>query len=269
MYKTLDPHAIVLDKLQDDVNYYGDYGKQFLSYSDILVLLKSPDAFRKPVAKTKAMIEGSYFHTAMLEQDRLDEYQIIDVASRSTKAYKEACQEGEFLLLKKEQEHLETLVKKMKGNGEMYMIMYAKGNQFEKPETTSIMNHMWKGKADIITDKSFQIEVEDEDGKNHVMNYPNGAVIDIKTTSDISKFRYSARTYNYDAQAYVYQRLFNKPMLFFVIDKQTLRLGMRPVSPAFVEDGQRKVELATQIYEKFFSAEATHDISTYIDKQLL
>ena len=58
-------------------------------------------------------------------------------------------------------------------------------------------------------------------------------------------------------------------MLFFVIDKQTLRLGMRPVSPAFVEEGQRKVELATQIYEKFFSDEATHDISTYIDKQLL
>jgi|8_EtaG_2_1085327.scaffolds.fasta_scaffold64907_1 hypothetical protein len=269
MYKTLDPHAIVLDKLQDDVNYYGEYGKQFLSYSDIIVLLKSPDAYRQPVAKTKAMIEGSYFHTAMLEPDRIDEYQIVDVASRSTKAYKEACKEGEIILLKKEEAHLQTLVKKMKGNFEMYEILYAKGNQFEKPETSHIMNHMWKGKADIVSEKSFQVEVQDEQGKNHVMDYPNGAVIDIKTTNDISKFRFSARTYNYDAQAYVYQRLFNKPMLFFVIDKQTLRLGIRPVSPAFVEEGQRKVELATQIYEKFFSDEATHDISTYIDKQLL
>ena len=86
------------------------------------------------------------------------------------------------------------------------------------------MNHIWKGKADIITDKSFQIEVEDEDGKNHVMNYPNGAVIDIKTTSDISKFRYSARTYNYDAQAICIKDYFNKPMLFFVIDKQTIEV---------------------------------------------
>ena len=47
----------------------------------------------------------------MLEQDRLNEYQIIDVASRSTKAYKEARgQEGEFLfVVKRKQEHLETL----------------------------------------------------------------------------------------------------------------------------------------------------------------
>ena len=248
MYSTIDPHAIVLDKLQDDVNYYGEYGKQFLSYSDIIVLLKSPDTFRKEVAKTKPMLEGSYFHTAMLEPDRLDEYEVIDVASRSTKVYKESCKEGEILLLKKEQDHLNVLVDKMKDNLEMYDEIYAEGNEYEKPGTASIMNHMWKGKADIVT---------------------KDLIIDIKTCSDITKFEYSARTYNYDAQSYIYQRLFGKPMRFFVICKQTLRLGIYDCSPAFVEEGQRKVEQATEIYEKFFGDEATHDISTYIHRQTL
>jgi len=244
----MDPQAIVLDKLQNDENYYGEYGKQFLSYSDIIVLLKSPDNFKKPVTKSKPMLEGSYFHTSMLEPDRLSEYEIVDVASRSTKSYKEVCEEGEILLLKKEQIHLDSLVEKMKGNLEMYDEIYAEGNEYEKPETASIMNHMWKGKADILT---------------------KDLVIDIKTCSDMSKFEYSARTYNYTAQAYIYQRLFGKPMRFFVIDKQTLRLGIYDCSPAFVEEGQRKVEQATEIYEKFFGDEATHDISTYIHRQTL
>lgn len=244
----MDPQAIVLDKLQNDVNYYGEYGKQFLSYSDIIILLKSPDNFKKKVATTKPMLEGSYFHTAILEPNRIKEYKIIDVASRSTKAYKEECKEGEILLLKKERDHLNVLVDKMKGNLEMYDEIYAEGNEYEKPETTSIMNHMWKGKADIVT---------------------KDLVIDIKTCSDITKFEYSARSYNYNAQAYIYQRLFGKPMRFFVIDKQTLRLGIYDCSPAFVEEGQRKVEQATEIYEKFFSNEATHDISTFIHRQTL
>ena len=148
MFNTTDPHAIVIDKLQDSSNYYGEYGKNYLSYSDIIILLKAPDSFKKPVVKTKAMIEGSYFHTAMLEPDYLEEYKIVDVASRSTKAYKEMCKEGDILLLKKEELHMTSLVEKMKGNLEMYDEIYAEGNEFEKPEVTQIMNNMWKGKAD-------------------------------------------------------------------------------------------------------------------------
>jgi hypothetical protein len=127
----MDPQAIVLDKLQDDINYYGDYGKQFLSYSDIKTLFNNKKLFKQDIPKSKAMIEGSYFHTAMLEQERLDEYQIIDVASRSTKAYKEACPPGEILLLRKEKEHLDTLVSVMKDSLEMSSIIYSRDNKYE------------------------------------------------------------------------------------------------------------------------------------------
>ena len=58
-------------------------------------------------------------------------------------------------------------------------------------------------------------------------------------------------------------------MRFFVIDKQTLRLAIYDCSPTFVENGQKKVEQATEIYEKFYSDEATHDISTYIHRETL
>ena len=265
----MDPQAIILDKLQEDINYYGDYGKQFLSYSDIKTLFNNKKLFKQDTPKTKAMIEGSYFHTAMLEPDRIKEYQVVDVASRSTKAYKEMCPPGEILLLQKEKDHLDLLVDTMKENLEMSHIIYSKDNKFEVPQTESIMNNLWKGKADIVTDSSFQVIAEDENGDEQVVNYSNGAVIDLKTTSDLTKFRYSFFTYNYDAQAYIYQRLFNKPMLFLVIDKQTMELAMRPVSPETIERGQNKVQHATKIYEKFFGDKATHDVNTYIDKQLI
>ena len=57
----------VLKKLQDDKLYYGKYGQQWLSNSDIYSLLKDPKSFRQPKEQTKAMLEGRYFHTALLE----------------------------------------------------------------------------------------------------------------------------------------------------------------------------------------------------------
>jgi len=243
------PHGTqIIEKLKNDEDYYGEYGQQFLSNSNIYNLLKFPKLFRVPQPKSKAMLEGSYFHTAMLEPEKLKDYQIIDVASRSTKAYKEACPEGEILLLQKEKEHLDKLIDTMKDNLEMYDEIYAEGNEFEVPAVDTIMGNEWKGKADIITE-----------------DY----VIDIKTTNDMSKFMYSCKTYNYDSQAYLYQRFFNRPLRFFVIDKQSFQLGIYDCSANFVEGGKNKVEKATEIYNKFFSNDKSHDINNYIHKEVL
>ena len=57
----------VLTKLKDDNHYYGDFGRQYLSNSDIITLMNDPKTFRKPKEMTKAMLLGRYFHTAMLE----------------------------------------------------------------------------------------------------------------------------------------------------------------------------------------------------------
>ena len=58
-------------------------------------------------------------------------------------------------------------------------------------------------------------------------------------------------------------------MLFFVICKATMRLGIFDCSPEFIKSGQNKVEQATEVYNKFFSDEAISDIHTYIYKQTL
>ena len=244
--------AEILKNLKDDSQYYGKFGKQYLSNSDIFNLLKNPTQFRIPQETTKPMLEGSYFHTKILEPHKIGDFVEVDVTSRNSVKYKEAVNNsnGEMLLLTKEREHLDFLCTKMTSNMEMFDLIYQEGNEFEVPQIQNIMGLDWKGKADII-------------------NHTSELIIDIKTSSDIDKFLFSARTYNYDSQAYIYQRLFNKPLVFFVIDKRSGRLGVFDCSPTFLRGGQEKVEQAVEIYHKFFSNEATEDISSYMHRQTL
>tara|TARA_R110000751_G_scaffold153645_1_gene258712 strand:+ start:2795 stop:3541 length:747 start_codon:yes stop_codon:yes gene_type:complete len=248
MVKLQETTKQIVEKLTDDSLYYGEYGKQFLSNSDIINLLKFPQQFKVPQTQTKAMVEGSYFHTSILEPKKLKDFQIVDVASRSTKAYKEAVGENDILLLEKEKIHLDKLIDKMQSNLEMFDEIYKKGNKYEVPEVSQIMGNTWKGKADILTDEF---------------------VIDIKTTNDISKFYWSCMNFNYDSQSYLYQRMFNRPLRFFVIDKQSFQLGIYDCSPNFIEGGKNKVEKATEVYNKFFSNEKSYDINNYIHKEVL
>ena len=240
----------ILKHLEDDSKYYGEFGKQFLSNSDIGKLLKNPTQFRVNQEMTKPMLEGRYFHTKILEPQKIGDFIEVDVTSRNTVKYKEAINEGEMLLLTKEREHLDFLCTKMTSNMEMFDYIYDDGNQFEIPEIQKIMSLDWKGKADIV-------------------NHNKGLLVDIKTSGDIDKFMYSAKTYNYDSQAYIYQRLFGKPLIFLVIDKRTARLGIFECSDSFLRGGQEKVEQAVEVYQKYFSNEATEDIHSYIHKQVL
>ena len=56
-----------IQKLKDDNHYYGDFGNQYLSNSDISVLLSNPLSFKKPSKSNPAFLVGGYFHTAILE----------------------------------------------------------------------------------------------------------------------------------------------------------------------------------------------------------
>ena len=74
----------ILHNLKDDEKYYGDYGKQFLSNSDIGALLTDPLNFKEPIVGNPNLIKGGYFHTLVLEPDKLERYKIIDASSRNT-----------------------------------------------------------------------------------------------------------------------------------------------------------------------------------------
>ena len=88
----------ILEKLRDDENYYGEFGQQFLSNSDISTLLKNPKDLHKPKPNSPAFLVGGYFHTAILEPDKLKSFKIVEASTRNTKAYKEISN-GELCLL--------------------------------------------------------------------------------------------------------------------------------------------------------------------------
>ena len=79
----------IVKKLKSDENYYGDYGKQFLSNSDISTLLKNPRKLHEPKPRTPAFLVGGYFHTAILEPNKLKSFKIVEATTRNTKKYKE------------------------------------------------------------------------------------------------------------------------------------------------------------------------------------
>jgi hypothetical protein len=151
-------------------------------------------------------------------------------------------------MLTKEYDEIVRLSGVMKSNFQFYNDIYRDGNLYEEPIIGEIKGLQWKAKADIVTEDS---------------------IIDLKTTSDINKFRWSAKSYNYDSQCYIYQQLFGKPLYFYVIDKESEQLGLFRPSEEFVRGGEAKVERAMEVYYRYFGANPTDDIDNYFINETL
>ena len=144
----------IIDKLRDDDHYYGDFGKQYLSNSNIKILLSNPENLHKPIPSNPNFIMGGYFHTAILEPDKIKKYRIIETSTRNTKVYKEMSG-GELCLLQHEVDMLESLVDKMMNNNVCRDLIspVVAHVDYEEPQITELFGQMWKGKADIINKK--------------------------------------------------------------------------------------------------------------------
>jgi len=238
----------ILKKLRNDEDYYGDFGRKYLSNSDISTLLKNPLAFGQPSKQTSAFLVGGYFHCAILEPDKLKKYKIIPATTRNTKVYKEMS-EGELCLLQHEVDHIELMTEKMMTNDVCKALIRGNDVEYEVPSVSKVGKYMWKGKADII-------------------NHEDKLVVDIKTTADIQKFKSNAYRYNYDSQAYIYSQLFGYEMVFIVIDKTTHQLGIFDCSPEFYSSGKDKVDRAEKAYELFYKSEGFDPKQYFISKTL-
>ena len=237
-----------IEKLRDDENYYGDFGKQYLSNSDISSLLNNPLDFKKPSPPNPAFIVGGYFHTTILEPEKLDKYKIIKSSTRNTKAYKEISG-GDICLLEHEADNIELMREKVLEN-ELFYDMIREGNvEYEVPGIKTLDGLDWKGKADII-------------------NHSHQLVIDLKTTNNINSFASSAYKYNYDSQAYIYSKMFGYELIFIVVDKKTRQLGLFDCSDQFLQSGQNKVAKAVQAYNEFFLNGEGDFSQYYISKTL-
>ena len=242
----------ILKKLRDDENYYGSFGKKFLSNSDIGTLLSNPLALGSEVKSSPAILIGRYFHTALLEPDKLKDFKVIAAATRNTKVYKDES-EGELCLLQGEVDMVKSMTDKILDT-QMCVDLIRNVNSFhdckyEVPMITELYGNKWKGKADVV-------------------NHEEELVIDLKTTADINKFRTSAFRYNYDSQAYIYKELFGYDFIFIVIDKSTNQIGLFECSEEFLQSGKTKVKKASDVYDLFFK-DKDFDPSQYFISETL
>ena len=238
----------ILERLRSDEDYYGDFGRQFRSNSDISTLLTNPLALGTPQKPNINFLVGGYFHTAILEPEKLKKYRIVESTTRNTKAYREISG-GEMCLLQHEVDNLELLIDTMQSNNVCRDLINGINVEYEQPGIGEIEGMMWKGKADIV-------------------NHDEKLVIDLKTTGDISKFRSSAFRYNYDSQAYIYRRLFGYDLVFIAIDKNTHQIGIFDCSDAFYESGLDKVQRAVEQYKLFYETPDFDPQQFFINKTL-
>ena len=246
----------ILQKLKKDKHYYGEFGKQYLSNSDINTLLNNPLNLHKPYKQNPNFLIGGYFHTAILEPEKLKSFKIVESTSRNTKDYKEISG-GEMCLLQHEADNVNLMTDKLMANDICRDLIYGNSPyyeandiiEYEQPMIKEIEGVMWKGKADII-------------------NHKEKLVIDLKTTGEIDKFYWSAKKFNYDSQAYIYRELFGYEMLFIAIDKKTHQIGMFDCSPQFYESGMEKVIKAVEVFDLFYKTDDFDPAQYFINKTL-
>ncbi len=224
----------IIEKLRDDENYYGSYGKQWLSNSDIETLLNNPKQFQQDDDKVPtAFLIGGYFHTAILEPHKLEKFEVSEATSRNAKLYKDL---GKQALLRHEVDNIDIMKATLEACNETRNMIYPLFDdgsiEYEVPSVAEIQGLGWKGKADIV-------------------NHEQKLIIDLKTTGDLLNFRRSASKYNYDSQAWIYKQLFGYDLVFVAVDKSTHRIGIFECDESFYNKGEAKVEAAVAVYKQW------------------
>lgn len=232
---------LLLHMLDDDF-YYGYLGQASLSSSSCKILNQSPKSYNaivkygKPQEDTTALTVGKLIHTMVLEPNEFEKrFVVVDASSKATKIWKDAndgLDKGVSAILEKDYSSAMKTVDALLRNE--IVKGYLKGSKFEVPAIGNVLGLPFRAKADILHDD---------------------AIIDLKTTTEISGFNYSARKYGYPMQVFIYCTLFNVPFnafTFIAVDKGSRDIGIFTVSEQFYEEGRRLTTQAVQTYIDFF-----------------
>ena len=223
-----------LAKLDIDKHYYGEFGQQWLSSSDIGALLdEDPLRFKAKSEPKLVFVQGSYFHVAVLEPHKLDKFEIIEANNRHSKIYKEATKDGSIKLLRKDVQRLQEMIDQTLLDIEAYPYIRNEDVLYELPGYTEIEGLPFKGKADIV---------------NNTMDL----VVDLKTTADIDSFEEKITQWNYDSQAYIYEQLFGKEFAWIAVCKKSLRVQVIRNEEKYRNSGREKVRRAAEVYKDWF-----------------
>ncbi len=235
----------LLVNMIDDNFYYKYLGvDKVLSYSSAKWLLKSPKYFeyksRSEMVETQALRDGKLIHTQILEPEKYNMLNFIDVSSKRVKLWTESVEKlgADNCYTLKEKNINNRIVRSFLDN-EVCM-QYLQGNEVEVPGLITVDNIPFRGKADILGDDF---------------------VADVKTTSDgvseldngKNQFEYTVSKYDYDLQAYLYTQMFDKKDFYWlVIDKTTTDIGVFKASESLLERGKAKLSTITSLYHNVF-----------------
>lgn len=234
----------ILAKMLGDEFYYGFLGKNALSSSTCKSLLESPEAYveyiNKPTkeGEPQAFRDGRLIHLLSLEPHRVNELTLID-STKGSKAYKLAVVEKppQTVYTNAEYNRCKGVADAVLNNKDFSRLV--KEAEFEVPEIGLYNGFPFRGKADILL---------------------AGVVVDLKTTSDISRFEESALLYNYDLQAALYLELFGAfEFNYVVVDKKTKEVQFVTLSDEFISGGYSKLKIATDNYQKYINNKEFYD----------
>ncbi len=230
----------ILPLMDNDEFYYGYLGKQALSSTSFKQILNDFNEFllaREGLGKVipkQALRDGRLIHLAVLEPHRLDDLTIID-STKGSKLYKNAVAERNDaeVYTTREMKKCIPLADNVAKDFESFMLLDGAVN-----EVSGIMmleGLPVRGKADILR--------KDD---NHI--------IDLKTTSDASRFEQSIDTWGYDLQGALYLKMFNCDRFsFIVLDKITGEVSHRELTKEELTRGQAKLDRAIKIYKDYDS----------------
>lgn len=240
----------MINKMHDDEFYYGYLGQQALSASSLKSILHSPKKYLQMLngedKETQALRDGKLFHWSLLEPDVFKNVHIVESSTRTTKVFKEALLEHGEAYIPKEIQKAEILSEVIRKND--IANSYLTDAEFEVPMIKMIEGIPFRAKADIIK---------------------GDLIVDLKTTADLKKFKWSAYNFSYDLQAYLYLQMFPqaKAFGFLCIDKNTHDLAYFECSPDFLESGKEKLERGIQQYKYFFTED--NDVEQHLENGML
>jgi hypothetical protein len=240
----------LLAEMHDDSFYYGYLGQNALSSSSIKTLINSPKTYyfttKYGSGETQALRDGKLFHTMILEPEKLKDIVFVDAATKASKEYKLAKETGKEVYTKTEKKAAERLCDALLRNEAVKE--YLTTAEFEVPQIAMIDGIPIRAKADILK---------------------GNTIIDLKTTTGIKDFRYSADKYSYDLQAWLYREMFGVDnFVFVVIDKGSLDIAIFECSDEFYEKGKQKFEQGVSNYKYFFQTEGV-DLDQYVLRGVL
>ena len=241
----------ILAEMYNDDFYYGHLGKHALSSSSLKMILKSPKTYRNvtkygdPSSDSPALAQGKLVHWMILEPHKVDELHFIEASTKGTKVYKEAKAQYGEVFLNKERSQAERVADAVLRN-EAALKLLTKSD-FEIPAIEMMEGLPFRGKADIIQ---------------------GSTIIDLKTSADLSTFKYSADKYGYDLQAYMYKRMFKaNDFKFLVVDKGSCDIGIFETTDEFIARGEDKFNRAVDNYKYFFQGDT--DLDQYVMRGIL